>query len=69
MAYAFGMESCKQYIATKYVRLPDLLLDLAPARENGNFQKILSKYTKPKLLILDEWLLIHLNESETSELF
>lgn len=69
MACAFGMEACKQYITTKYVRLPDLLLDLASARESGNFQKVLSKYTKPKLLILDEWLLIRLNENESRDLF
>ena len=69
MACAFGMEACKQYITTKYVRLPDLLLDLASAREAGSFQKVLSKYTKPKLLILDEWLLIRLKESEVRDLF
>lgn len=28
MACAFGMEACKQYYTVKYVRLPDLLLDL-----------------------------------------
>ena len=28
MACAFGMEACKQYFNTKYVRLPDLLIDL-----------------------------------------
>ena len=27
MACAFGMEACKQYFNTKYVRLPDLLID------------------------------------------
>ena len=69
MACAFGMEACKQYITTRYVRLPDLLQDLASARESGNFQKVLSKYTKPKLLILDEWLLIRLNENEVRDLF
>lgn len=53
MACAFGMEACKQFISTKYVRLPDLLLDLGAAREAGNFQRVLSKYTKPRLLILD----------------
>ena len=42
---------------------------MASAREAGNFQKVLSKYTKPKLLILDEWLLIRLNESEARDLF
>ena len=69
MACAFGMEACKQSITVKYVRLPDLLLDLDAAREAGNFQKVLSKYTKPKLLILDEWLLLKLNERESRNLF
>ena len=28
MSCAFGMEACKQYYNTKYVRLPDMLIDL-----------------------------------------
>ena len=69
MACAFGMEACKQYYTVKYVRLPDLLLELEAARNDGNFLKILSKYTKPLLLIIDEWLLLKLNESESKNLF
>ena len=61
MACAFGMEACKQYITVKYVRLPDLLLDLEIARGGDGFIKTLSKYTKPTLLIIDEWLLLKLN--------
>lgn len=69
MACAFGMEACKQYYSVKYVRLPDLLLELEAARNDGNFIKVLSKYTKPLLLIIDEWLLLKLNESESKNLF
>ena len=69
MACAFGMEACKQYYTVKYVRLPDLLLDLEAARNNGTFAKVLSKYTKPLLLVIDEWLLLKLNESESKNLF
>lgn len=54
MACAFGMEACKQYYSVKYVRLPDLLLELQEARGNGCFQIVLKKYTKPVLLIIDE---------------
>ena len=54
MACAFGMEACKQYYTVKYVRLPDLLLDLEAARNDSTFTKVLSKYTKPLLLIIDE---------------
>ena len=63
------MEACKQYLTVKYVRLPDMLIDLDPARSNGNFAKILGKYTKPALLIIDEWLLVKLDESESKNLF
>ena len=28
MACAFGMEACEQYFNTKYVRLPDLLIEI-----------------------------------------
>jgi DNA replication protein DnaC len=38
MACAFGMEACKHYYNTKYVRLPDLLIDLRTARENGTYK-------------------------------
>ena len=69
MACAFGMEACKQGISTKYVRLPNLLIDPDTARNAGNFTKVLNKYTKPKLLILDEWLLMRLNENESRNLF
>lgn len=69
MACAFGMEACKQYFTVRYIRLPDLLLELEAARNTGNFTRVLSKYTKPLLLIIDEWLLLKLNESESKNLF
>ena len=69
MACAFGMEACKHYYTVQYVRLPDLLLDLQAAREEGTFPATLKKYTKPTLLILDEWLLLKLTEPEARNLF
>lgn len=69
MACAFGMEACKRYYTVKYIRLPDLLLDLQAARDNGTFQTVLKKYTNPLLLILDEWLLLRLTEDEARNLF
>jgi DNA replication protein DnaC len=68
MACAFGMEACKQYYNTMYVRLPDLLIDLRVARENNCYQKILAKYAKPVLLILDEWLLMKPTEEEQKDI-
>ena len=69
MACGFGMEACKHYYSVRYVRLPDLLLDLQAARDNGTFSTVLKKYTKPIVLILDEWLLLKLTEAEARNLF
>lgn len=69
MACAFGMEACKKYYTVKYVRLPDLLLDLKTARDDGTFKTVLKKYTNSILLILDEWLLLRLADDEARNLF
>ena len=69
LACAFGMEACKHYYSTKYVRLPDLLIDLKTSRENGTYKKVLAKYANPVLLILDEWLLMKPNQEEQKDIF
>ena len=51
---AFNIKVCKHYYTVKYVRLPDLLLDLQEARDSGDFVNVLKKYTNPVLLIIDE---------------
>lgn len=69
LACAFGMEACKQYFNTKYVRLPDLLIDLEIARTDGNYRKVMAKYANPLVLILDEWLLLKPTETEQKDIF
>ena len=44
MACAFGMEACKQYFNTRYVRLPDLLIDLELDRTDGTYKKYSHAY-------------------------
>ena len=68
MACAFGMEACKHYYTVKYVRMPDLLIDLKSAKDAGRFTDVLKKYTNPTLLILDEWLLLKLSEDDAPNL-
>jgi len=65
---ALGMEACRQFYSVKYVRLPDLLVDMAIARGEGSIKKLLQQYLKVNLLILDEWMLIALKESEARDL-
>lgn len=68
MACALGMEACKQYYSVKYIRLPELLAELAIARGEGVFKKVISQYKKYSLLILEEWLLVKLTETEARDL-
>ena len=68
LACAFGMEACKRYYTVRYVRVPDLLLDLQAARTGGRFREALEKYINPTLLILDEWLLMKVTEQDSQSL-
>jgi len=61
---AFGVHACRQFYKVKYIRLPELLDELALAKHeaDGSFRKLIQKYRKIDLLILDEWLLTDLSE-------
>ena len=39
------------------------------ARNNNTYKKVLSKYANPKLLILDEWLLLKPTEEQQRDIF
>ncbi len=69
LACAFGMAACKKYFTVKYVRLPELLDDIAISRVEGGHQRVIDRYANAKLLILDEWLLTRINEQEAKDLF
>ena len=68
IACAFGMEACKRHYTVKYIRLPELLAELAIARGEGSFKKSINQYKKYSLLILDEWMLVSLTETEARDL-
>lgn len=65
---ALGIAACRNYYTVKYVRLPDLLDELAIARGEGIFKKVMRNYKSVSLLILDEWLLVPLMGSEARDL-
>ena len=69
MACAFGIEACKQHYNTRYARMPDLLMELAIARSEGTYRKVMAKYANPVLLILDEWMLLKPTDTEQKDIF
>jgi DNA replication protein DnaC len=68
IACAFGIAACRNYYSVKYIRLPDLLDELAVARGEGIFKKVTKQYKKVGLLILDEWLLTPLTVTQAMDL-
>lgn len=62
LANAFGVQACRQFKKVKYIRLPELIDELKVARfeADGSYRKLVNKYRKVELLIIDEWLLTEL---------
>lgn len=68
LANAFGMTASRNFYTVRYVRIPELLSELAVARAEGSYRKIIKHYKQVRLLILDEWLLYPLKEIEARDL-
>ena len=50
---AFGIAACRNFLTVKYIRLPELLNDLAIARGEGTYKQLIKETKKISLLILD----------------
>jgi len=70
LACALGKQACKKQLRTRYIRVPDLLMeyDESTLVPRGT-QKLLKKYSSFALLILDEWLLEEASDEEQHFLF
>ena len=68
LACALGMAAVRNFMKVRYVRLPELFTELDIARGDGSFPKVIQQYKRPNLLILDEWLLYSLKETEARDL-
>ena len=68
LSCAFGVAACRNFYTVKYIRLPELLSDMALAHCNGTYQVLMKQYKKASLLILDEWLLTPLSQNEARDL-
>ncbi len=68
LACALGNAACRKLKSVRYIRLPELLEELALAQAAGEFSKTLKVYRKYDLLILDEWLIRCLTPQESYNL-
>jgi DNA replication protein DnaC len=68
LACALGHAACRQGHTVRYVRLPRLLGELALARGDGSYGRVLQHFAKTDLLILDDWGLAPLGDRERRDL-
>jgi DNA replication protein DnaC len=69
LSSALGISACRKSISTKYIRLPDVLSELALAKEDGRYTELIRSYRKPKLLIIDDWLMFRANDDEAHMMY
>jgi len=65
---ALGNAACRQGFRTLYVRVPRLLSELAIARGDGSYPKVMNRLAKTQLLILDDWGISPLGATEARDL-
>lgn len=68
LANALGIAACRKLYKVRYISLPDLLNEFAVAKELNLQKKVKTSYAKFDLLIIDEWLLRPLTETESYDL-
>ena len=70
LANALGMAACRKGYSVRYTNLQDMLIDLTVAKQAGTFNQVYSGYKKPKLLIIDDWLMFEIaDDAEASYLY
>ncbi len=68
LACAMGNRACRMGYNAFYIRIPKLFQDLAIARGDGSYPKIMKKLTKAKLLIIDDLGLTPMSAPERRDL-
>ena len=68
LSNAFGIAANRNFLTVKYVRLPELLGELAVARAEGRFAKAVKIYKQVRLLIIDEWLLFPVTDTDARDI-
>jgi DNA replication protein DnaC len=68
LACALGHKTCLEGFKVIYLRAPRLFKELALARGDGRYIKLMNSFAKADLLIIDDWGLSGLNELQRTDL-
>lgn len=69
LSNALGIAACRQLYKVKYIRMPELLVDMNIARGDGSYKELMASYKKLQLLILDEWMHQPIPETQAGDIF
>jgi DNA replication protein DnaC len=64
LAEAFAHKACREGFTAIYYRCPRLFRELAIARGDGSYLKLLARIAKVDLLVIDDWGISALNDTE-----
>jgi DNA replication protein DnaC len=68
IACALAHSACRHGFSARYYRVPRLLSDLAIARGDGSYARMLSRLSRIRLLVLDDWGTAPLGPSESRDI-
>jgi DNA replication protein DnaC len=68
LACALAQKACREGHTAMYLRLPRLLQELAIAKGDGRYPKLLTTLAKTEVLILDDWGLVPLTAEQRRDL-
>lgn len=68
LACAFAERACRSGFTAQYLRAPRLYQELAVARGDGSYGRLLARLTRTQLLIIDDWGLAPLKDQERRDL-
>ena len=68
LACALAHQACRDGFSVLYLRLPRLLHDIAIARGDGTYAKLLTSFAKLDLIVLDDFGLAKLNADNRRDL-
>jgi DNA replication protein DnaC len=68
LACALAHKACREGYTAVYLRVPRLFRDLAIARGDGSYEKLLKSYARTDVLVLDDWGLAQIGAQERRDL-
>ena len=68
LACALAHKACREGYTALYLRVPRLFRELAIARGDGSYEKLLKSYARTDLLVLDDWGLAQIGALERRDL-